>query len=90
MMPMLSNMRTTVTLDDDTVALIRRRMRDRGASFETALNEAIRAGAEGRPAPAPFVTLTADLGVPTVNLDCALAIAADLEDEKLIRRQRRG
>jgi hypothetical protein len=28
--------------------------------------------------------------VPTVNLDRALQIAAELEDEELIRRQRRG
>jgi len=87
---MLSKMRTTVTLDDDTVALIHRRMRERGVSFKTALNEAIRDGAVGRPAPIPFATRTADLGVPTVNLDRAIQIAAELEDEELIRRQRRG
>ena len=75
-------MRTTVTLDDDTAALIHRRMREQGVSFKTALNEAIRDGAVGRPAPAPFTTRTADLGVPTVNLDRALQIAAELEDEE--------
>ena len=83
-------MRTTVTLDDDTLALIHRRMRERGVSFKTALNDAVRAGARGRPARAPVATRPADLGVPTVNLDRALQIAADLEDEELIRRQRRG
>lgn len=87
---MLSTMRTTVTLDDDTLAVIRRRMRERGVSFKTALNDAIRDGAQRRPAPTAFQTRTADLGVPTVNLDRALAIAAELEDEELIRRQRRG
>lgn len=83
-------MRTTVTLDDDTLALIRRRMAERGVSFKTALNDAIREGAEGRVAPSPFQTRTADLGVASVNLDRALQVAADLEDEELIRRQRRG
>ncbi len=83
-------MRTTVTLDDDTLAVIRRRMREHGVSFKTALNDAIRDGAQGRPAPAAFSTRTADLGVPTVNLDRALRLAAELEDEELIRRQRRG
>ena len=83
-------MRTTVTLDDETVALIHRRMRERGVSFKVALNDAIRDGAAGRPAPATFTTRSADLGVPTVNLDRALQVAADLEDEELIRRQRRG
>ncbi len=83
-------MRTTVTLDEDTVVLIRQRMRERGVSFKTALNDAIRDGVEGRPAPVPFVTRTADLGVAAVNLDRALQIAAELEDEELLRRQRRG
>lgn len=83
-------MRTTVTLDDDTVALIQRLMRERGVSFKTALNDAIRAGAQGRPKPKPFATRVANLGVTAVNLDRALQLAADLEDEELIRRQRRG
>ncbi|MEB3024082.1 antitoxin [[Mycobacterium] crassicus] len=82
-------MRTTVTLDDDTVQLIRRRMAERQVSFKQALNEAIRDGVAGRPI-RQFTTRTADLGVPSVNLDRALQIAADLEDEELIRRQRRG
>ena len=83
-------MRTTVTLDDDTLAVVHRRMREQGVSFKAALNEAIRDGAQGRPNPAPFVTRTADLGVASVNLDRALQLAAELEDEELIRRQRRG
>lgn len=87
---MLSIVRTTVTLDDDTLALIQRRMRERGVSFKTALNDAIRDGAQRRAAPRPFVTRTADLGVPAINLDRALQIAAELEDEELARRQRRG
>lgn len=83
-------MRTTVTLDDDTLAVIRQRMREQGVSFKKALNDAIRDGAQGRPQPARFTTRTADLGVPAVNLDRALQLAGELEDEELIRRQRRG
>ncbi len=83
-------MRTTVTLDDDTVVVIRRLMRERRISFKQALNDAIRQGAQQRPTPAVFATRTADLGVPSVNLDRALQIAGELEDEELIRRQRRG
>jgi len=82
-------MRTTVTLDDDVVELIRRRMAERQVSFKRALNDAVRDGATGRPAPGRFATRTADLGVPGVNLDRALQIVAELEDEELIRRQRR-
>lgn len=87
---MLSNVRTTVTLDDDTLAVIRRLMKERGVSFKTAINDAIREGAQGRPAPTRFATRSADMGVPAVNLDRALQIAAELEDEELMRRQLRG
>jgi len=82
--------RTTVTLDDDTLALIHRRMRERGVSFKAAVNDAIREGAQGRPAPTAFETRAVDLGVPLVNLDRALQVAAELEDEELLRGQRRG
>lgn len=85
---MLSDMRTTVTLDDDVEQLVRRRMVERQVSFKQALNDAIRDGATGRES-RPFTTRTANLGVPAVNLDRALQLAAELEDEELIRRQRR-
>lgn len=64
-------------------------MADRGVSFKKALNDAIREGAAGRPRPAPFTTRTASLGAPTVALDRALQVAGELEDEELVRRQRR-
>lgn len=82
-------MRTTVTLDDDTLVVIRRLMRERGVSFKQALNDAIRESARQGPTPSAFVTRTANLGVPSVNLDRALQLAAELEDEELLRRQRR-
>ena len=82
-------MRTTVTLDPDTAALIRHRMRERGISFKQALNEAIRAGADENRG-APFRTATASLGVPVINLDRALQLAAELEDEELVRKTRIG
>lgn len=58
-------------------------------SFKQALNEAIRAGAD-EGCEAPFRTLTAPLGVPAVNLDRALQVAAELEDEELVRKIRVG
>jgi hypothetical protein len=82
--------RTTVTLDADTEQLLRRRMRERGISFKQALNDAIRAGlAAGEPRPA-FRTQTARMGQSRVNLDRALQLAAELEDEELVRRMRVG
>jgi hypothetical protein len=82
-------MRTTVTLDPDTAALVRRRMQERGVSFKVALNEAIRDGLAPSPR-TPFRTPSRDMGLPTVNLDRALQLAADLEDEELVRKQRLG
>jgi hypothetical protein len=82
-------MRTTVTLDPDTESLVRRLMAEKGLSFKRALNDAIRAGAEGR-IRTPFVTRTKAMGPPVVNLDRALQIAAADEDEELIRRMRAG
>jgi type II secretory pathway component PulF len=83
-------MRTTVTLDPDTDQLVRRRMRERGLSFKQALNELIRQGA-GAPTDASlFRTETASLGTSSVNLDRALQVVADLEDDELIRRMRTG
>ena len=87
---MMLAMRTTVTLDPDAEALIRKRMRERGTSFKQTLNEAIREALRATPGPSRFQTPTADLGLPAVNLDRALQLAADLEDEELLRKMRVG
>lgn len=78
-------MRTTVTLEDDTMAVVRRLMRERGMTFKQAVNEAIRAGA-ARTSRRSFRTRTADMGPPALPLDKALRLAAELEDEELIRK----
>lgn len=76
-------------MDPDTEQLIRRRMRERGESFKEALNGAIRSGAVATPT-APFRTETASMGESRVNLDRALQVVADLEDDELVRRMRAG
>lgn len=81
-------MRTTVTLDPDTLALVRQVMRERQVPFKQAVNDAIRGGLA--PRNAPFRTQTATLGLPSVNLDRALAVASDLEDDELVRKSRIG
>jgi hypothetical protein len=81
--------RTTVTLDADTEQMIRRRMREQKTSFKQALNDAIREGCR-KTADKPFETAVASMGRPVVNLDRALQIAAELEDEALIARLRAG
>lgn len=80
-------MRTTVTLDPDTEARVRQRMRDRGESFKVALNSLIRESGRATP---EFRTETASLGKSLVNLDRALTLAGDIEDDELLLRMRRG
>lgn len=82
-------MRTTVTLDPDTEALVRRLMDQRQISFKQALNDAIRRGAGAAPA-IDVVTTVRRMGVPTINLDQALQLHGDLEDEEIVRRMRTG
>lgn len=83
-------MRTTVTLDPDTEQIIRRQMAERGVSFKQALNDAIRKGVRAPSERGRFRTQTASMGRSTVNLDRALSVSGDLEDEELLRRMRLG
>lgn len=84
-------MRTTLTLDPDVVLLIEKRQRERGLTFKEAVNEAIREGlGSGRRRKKPFRTAAASLGEPNVNLDRALQLAAELEDEETARELQRG
>jgi hypothetical protein len=82
--------RTTITLEPDTEALVRKRMREQGISFKQAVNEAVRAGLGARERKGEFRTRTVSMGVPVVNLDRALQVAGELEDEELVRKMRLG
>jgi len=82
-------MRTTVTLDDDVAARLQSVARERGISFKEALNRAVRAGLAGQQgtSPTPFETPARPLGLRAgIDLTKALAVAAAMEDEELIRR----
>ncbi len=79
-------MRTTITLEADTDAIVRRLMRERGLTFKQAVNEAIRLGASTRGRPRPVRTRSFDMGEPRLDLDKALRLAAELEDDELIRK----
>ena len=78
-------MRTTVTLDPDTDAIVRRLMRERKLGFKQALNAAIRAGSTPAPDRA-FQTPTYEMGEPAIPLGKALRLAGELEDEELVRK----
>jgi hypothetical protein len=83
-------MRTTVTLDSDTEALVRSLMQQRGVSFKRALNDAIRAGVQPVPRAHASATRVRGMGVPLIDLDRALSVAAALDDGELVRRMQVG
>jgi hypothetical protein len=83
---MMLGMRTTVTLDPDTEALVRRLMRERSISFKEAVNTAIRAGATQPARHRVTRTPTFDMGAPGLPLDKALGLAAQMEDDEIIRK----
>ena len=83
-------MRTTVTLDPDVEASLRRAARERGISFKEALNSAVRTGLAGGRTPKPYQAPVFALhALPGVNLDKAHALAAELEDTETIRELER-
>ncbi len=79
-----------MTLDEDVESLVRQRMTERRVSFEQAVNDVIREAATRSRASGAFETSTFDLGVPTVVLDRALQLAAELEDDEAVRELRVG
>ena len=79
-------MRTTITLDKDVEALVRRVMRERGLTFKQAVNMAIKQGLTTDSARTTFRTPTFRMGAPRGSLTHALRLSAELEDEELARR----
>jgi len=81
-------MRTTVTLDPDIAAKLKETARQRGISFKEALNTSVRRGFENeRGAAEPYRLPTRRLGAkPSVDLDRALGLAAELEDAEIRRK----
>ncbi len=81
-------MRTTIDLDPDINARLRALARERGLPLRTVINEALRAGTQPGAGDAPPYTLTSRrLGVrPGINLDKALRLAGELEDDEIVRK----
>lgn len=79
-------MRTTITLEPDTDALVRRLMRERGLNFKEAVNEAIRAGTPEAGRRRAFCTPVFDIGRPAVPVEHVLRLAGELEDEEVVSK----
>lgn len=84
-------MRTTVTLDEDVAAAVKRAAQERGVSFKEALNAAVRAGLRpGLPNARRYRVPSRQLGLrPGTDLTGALQLAAALEAEELVHRLER-
>ena len=85
-------MRTTLTLDADLAAALRRDAAERQCSFKQVVNEAIRRGLRGAPAKSLPTSPSFDLGGPVsgVDLDHTSRLLGDLEDEELKRKRSLG
>ena len=84
-------MRTTVRIDDDLLRQLRERAQSQEVSLTDTVNQVIRQGLSSEPAKRRvFRQKTYSLGQPKVNLDKALALAAELEDEEIIRKMAAG
>lgn len=83
-------MRTTLTLDEDVAADLKRLARRRGKPLKEIVNDALRAGLRAQRAPAgrPYRLEPVSLGgvVPGIDLDRALRLADALDDEALARK----
>jgi hypothetical protein len=78
-------MRTTVTLDADTGALVRELMAREGIGFKEAINRAIRGGLSTVPRH-EFRQRTFAMGFrPEFSYSGALQVAGELADRQLVR-----
>lgn len=84
----MPHMRTTVRIDPDLAARLRKTAHERGISFKEALNAALRAGMGQRVSAARRYRLPVrPLGLrPGIDLDKGLRLAATLEDEEIVRK----
>jgi len=82
--------RTTITLEPDVEALLKRSMKEHGLSFKEAVNAAIRAGVADASDSVTPTSPTHDMGEPFVDVTKALRLAGELEDQELAARLARG
>ncbi|MBI1901765.1 MAG: ribbon-helix-helix protein, CopG family [Planctomycetia bacterium] len=82
-------MRTTVRLDQDLLQELRERAHRENTSITRLINQVIRRGLQAHDRPRRvkrFRQRVTRMGRPLINLDKALAFAAELEDEEIIRK----
>ena len=82
-------MRTTVRLDDELLEQLKAQARKEKVSVTRLINRALKAGLQAigkrRRAQPAYRQRVRAMGVPRLALDKALALAATLEDEEIVR-----
>jgi hypothetical protein len=82
-------MRTTVRLDDDLLEQLKAQARKERVSVTRLMNRALKAGLQAgrarRVAAPAYREPVHAMGTPRLTLDKALALAASLEDDEIIR-----
>ena len=77
-------MRTTLTLDPDVAAMLKKEMRQQKATLKETINRALRAGLQAPPTaatpPQPYRMGTLSLGKLLINIDSASEALAMLDD----------
>lgn len=83
-------MRSTVRIDDDLMDELKQRAEQENLSLSRMLNRTLRAGLRAgkgtRSGQRPYREQVFAMGEPEVNLDKALAAAAQLEDAEILRK----
>ena len=84
-------MRTTVRIDDDLLRQMKDRAHRENSSLSKLLNEMLRRGlSRGPQRRRPFKQKTHAMGETLIDLTKANAIAAELEDEAILRKMALG
>lgn len=77
-------MRTTLTLDPDVAAMLKKEMRQQKATLKETINKALRAGLQAPPnggaPPQPYRMGTLNTGKPLMNLDRTSEVLAMLDE----------
>jgi len=85
-----SNMRTTLTLDDDVAMLLKKKMDESGETFRDVVNRVLRVGLLGVASSSEEFEIPQprSMGGARVDLDQALSLADGLSDNILIEQLR--
>jgi hypothetical protein len=82
-------MRTTLTIDDALITELKQLAARQRVPFKQAVERTLRAGLgalKRPPAQRAPRHRTASMGIPTIGMDKALALAAELEDSEIARK----